>query len=458
MSFISLTYLLFLTLVFVAYWQLGKDWRAQNVLILVASYMFYGCWSVECLGLIFVTTLCSYLCALTPRRWANVANIVVNLGILGIFKYFGFFATSLCDAAAAIGITLSRPTVELLLPVGISFYTFQALSYTIDVHRGRMAPCRDFVAYAAYISFFPQLVAGPIERAERLLPTFRSERHFGYDDGAEGMRLILLGVFKKMMIADNCAAPVDAIFGHWQTQSSGVLMIGAVLFACQIYGDFSGYSDIARGSARLLGFDLTKNFLQPYFSRSMRDFWQRWHVSLQSWFRDYVYIPLGGSRCSTSRWALNILAVFGLSGLWHGAAWTFVAWGVYHAVLYVISARTKMPWGSVMGTLTTFAGVVVGWIIFRSATLADAWGYVMRMVSLEGIGTLPIPPSATLAATALASMALLMVCEYVARREDYTTAVFTMLPRSVRPIVYIVLALVIFTLGADSTAFIYFQF
>lgn len=458
MSFISITYLFFMMFVFAAYWLLRRNWRAQNMLILVCSMFFYGCWSVECLVLILATIVCSYVCALQQSRWANVVNVIVNVGILWVFKYYNFFAENLACAAEAVGLSLSRPTVELLLPVGISFYTFQALSYTIDVHRGRLAPCRDFVAYAAYICFFPQLVAGPIERAERLLPAFRRERRFCYSEGAEGLRLILLGLFKKMVIADNCASSVDAIFGHWQTQSSPVLLIGALLFTFQIYGDFSGYSDIARGSAKLLGFDLTKNFLHPYLSQSMREFWQRWHVSLQSWFRDYVYIPLGGSRCTVSRWAINIMVVFFLSGLWHGAAWTFVAWGVYHAVLYVMSARVRTSWGKSLDTLVTFAAVVIGWIVFRSETLADACGYILRMMSFEGLNALPIPPSATLATIALGGVMVLLLCEYAMRAEEYTTAIFQRMPKWLRLAVYILLVLVIIILGADSTAFIYFQF
>lgn len=458
MNFISLQYLFFLVSVFAVYWILGKKWKLQNLLLLICSYIFYGCWDIKCLLLIFATTLCSYTCAIICRKYTLWINVIVNIGILGMFKYYDFFATSFMTLMNTSDETHFIPILHLILPVGISFYTFQALGYTFDVYNKRLEPCRDFITYAAYISFFPQLVAGPIESAPRLLPQFNQKRTFTYAEGAEGLRQILLGLFKKMVIADNCAESVDAIFGNYQAQSSCVLLIGALLFTFQIYGDFSGYSDIARGSARLFGIDLTQNFLSPYFSSSIREFWQRWHISLQSWFRCYIYIPLGGSRCSQRRYFFNVLIVFGLSGLWHGAAWTFVVWGLYHAALYILSTQIKISANNIASRLLTFLGVMIGWIVFRSDTISDACGYIQRMLSCQSLTTIPIPPFATFAAIAMISTILLLLCEYLTLNKAYTTCIFNSIPHVLRPWIYILITLSIITLGGTPSEFVYFQF
>ena len=346
MMFNSIEFLIFLPVTFVVYWLLGRRVRWQNLFVVAASYLFYGWWDWRFLLLIAFTTLCSYASGiaishpttqqrkrgLTPKffLWAN---IILNLLILCIFKYYDFFAQSFVDAF--LGGKADHLLLHLVLPVGISFYTFQALSYSIDVYRGTMKPTRDLVAFFAYVSFFPQLVAGPIERATSLLPQFEQSRQFDYRQCVDGLRQMLWGFFKKMVVADSCALYVDQIFAHPDWFNSTSLLLAAALFTIQIYGDFSGYSDIAIGCAKLFGISLRRNFNVPYFSRDIAEFWRRWHISLTTWFRDYIYIPLGGSRVSKGRIVLNTFVIFLVSGLWHGANWTFVAWGAYHALLFL---------------------------------------------------------------------------------------------------------------------------
>ena len=326
MQFNSLEFIVFLPIVFAIYWSLNNR-RYQNVLVLAASYLFYGWWEWRFLLLIAITTACSFSSGLliqrfcSVRKWICGVNVVLNLAILAVFKYFDFFADNLHALATVLGWHIDAPTLNIVLPVGISFYTFQALSYTIDVYRGRISPTREVVDFFAYISFFPQLVAGPIERATELLPQFQRPRHFDQDRAIDGVWQMLWGAFKKMVIADNCAPLVDAIWAHPHEMGSGWLAMGVLLFAFQIYGDFSGYSDMAIGCARLFGIDLMCNFNYPYFARTIPDFWRRWHISLTTWFRDYVYIPLGGNRCAKPMVVRNVLLVWLLSGLWHGANW-----------------------------------------------------------------------------------------------------------------------------------------
>lgn len=347
MSFNSFEYLLFLPIVFLLYWFVfARNLKLQNLLVIVASYVFYGWWSWGFLILIAFTSLCSFLSGIATHKskasgnskcakWITITNVAINLGILGVYKYYDFFANSLCGAFSTIGVNLNISSLNLILPVGISFYTFQALSYSIDVYRGNIEATRDPLSFFAFISFFPQLVAGPIERATNLLPQFQRPRSFAYDKAVDGMRQMLWGFFKKMVVADNCAQAANAIFDTYQTQSSFMLFMGAFFFIFQIYGDFSGYSDIAIGTARLFGIDLKKNFHYPYFSRNIAEFWKRWHISLNTWFVDYVYIPLGGSREGLAKTIRNTFVIFLLSGLWHGANWTFVVWGGYHSLLFV---------------------------------------------------------------------------------------------------------------------------
>ena len=343
MVFNSIQFAIFLPIVFAIYWLLRKNLKLQNLFVVLASYVFYGWWDWRFLFLIAFTSFCSWGSGLlihqtsnikhqtSPKFWL-IANVVLNLGILGVFKYYDFFVTSF---AGMSGVDASRHLLNVILPVGISFYTFQALSYSIDVYRNKIEPTRDPIVFFAYVAFFPQLVAGPIERATNLLPQFQKARTFDYTEAVEGCRRILWGLFKKMVIADNCAVYVDSVWKDYANQSGSTLVLAAVVFAFQIYGDFSGYSDIAIGTAKLFGINLRDNFLTPYFSRNVAEFWKRWHISLNTWFVDYVYIPLGGSREGRWNTIRNTFVIFLLSGLWHGANWTYVGWGAYHALLFV---------------------------------------------------------------------------------------------------------------------------
>jgi D-alanyl-lipoteichoic acid acyltransferase DltB (MBOAT superfamily) len=412
MLFNSADYALFLPLVLLVYILLRRaGLRAQNAWLLVASYVFYGWWDWRFLGLLFGTTLNDYLVGLgleraerqARRRALILLSIGVNLGVLGFFKYYNFFVASFIDAFARIGVTLSAPTLKVILPVGISFYTFQALTYTIAVYRREMRAVRDPVGFFAYVAFFPQLVAGPIERARHLLPQFFVPRVLQPEAFASGLRQILWGFFCKLVVADNCATVVNTIFNHPGPRPGSVALIGSVLFAFQIYADFSGYSHIALGTARLFGFELMQNFATPYFSQSAPEFWRRWHISLSSWFRDYVYIPLGGNRTSKPRQALNLLVTFTLSGLWHGANWTFIVWGILNG-LYVVprvfigeplarpasSRNTLIRVPTVAARiLFTFALTVLAWVFFRAPTISAAWT-VLGEIGSRSLLTSPI--------------------------------------------------------------------
>lgn len=403
MLFHTYIFFAFFALVFAMYWGLGNRWRVQNVLLLVASYVFYGWWDWRFLGLLAASSTVDFLMGRQisrerheerRRRWLGV-SLAFNFGILGGFKYFNFFAGSLHEAFRTLGITLDLPTLHVVLPVGISFYTFQSVSYTIDVFRRRLPAARDYVGFVTYVAFFPQLVAGPIERAAHMLPQFHQARVFRYPVAVHGCRLFLFGLCKKLLVADPCGRVADGLFNGYAGEQGWALAAGAVFFGFQIYGDFSGYSDMARGLAKLLGFELMVNFRTPYFSRSPREFWQRWHISLSTWFRDYLYFPLGGSRRGTARTCWNLLLVFLVSGLWHGASWNFVIWGGLHglalALTHLVDGRRRdsapspeaaRSWlGSAVGAAGTFCLVSVLWIFFRSPTLADALGYIGRMVA-----------------------------------------------------------------------------
>jgi D-alanyl-lipoteichoic acid acyltransferase DltB (MBOAT superfamily) len=343
MLFNSIDFVLFLPTVFIVYWFLdGKNLKAQNGFIVIASYLFYGWWDWRFLFLMFLSTLIDYFTGLglsgesTKRRKMLVCtSIAVNLLVLGIFKYCNFFIDNFVQAFSFFGIPFDVQHLNIILPVGISFYTFQTMSYSIDIYRKKLEPTRDFIAFAAFVSFFPQLVAGPIERAENLLPQFFVRRCFDYRRSVDGCRQILWGFFKKIVVADNCAAYANLIFNNYENYRGITLVLGAVFFAFQIYGDFSGYSDIAVGTAKLFGFNLMRNFAFPYFSRNIAEFWRRWHISLSTWFRDYVYIPLGGSRRGILISIRNTFILFLLSGFWHGAKWTFITWGFLNALYFL---------------------------------------------------------------------------------------------------------------------------
>ncbi len=419
MLFNSIEFLLFLPVVFLLYWFVfgrfidKSKWQLclQNAFVVVASYVFYGWWDWRFLVLIAITSFCSWISGIMikrvedgktidnkvsrKRKLITAVNIVINLAILATFKYYDFFVTEFAKLfhLSAYGILLN-----VILPVGISFYTFQALSYSIDVYRRKIEPTRDVIAFFAYISFFPQLVAGPIERATNLLPQFLKRREFDYNTAIDGCRQILWGLFKKIVVADNCALVVNQVFDNYANMPASMLLIGALFFTFQIYGDFSGYSDIAIGTAKLFGIKLMRNFNVPYFSRDIAEFWRRWHISLNTWFRDYVYIPLGGSRTATAKVIRNIFVIFLLSGFWHGANWTFIVWGAYHALLFLplillgknrkytnVVAESKLlpSVKEICMIIVTFLLVMLGWIIFRAETITDAWQYIVSLFSTE---------------------------------------------------------------------------
>lgn len=480
MLFNSFEFLIFLPAVFLLYWFVFKPLKWQNLFVVAASYLFYGWWDWRFLILIAITTFCSYASGLliqkyagrrTRRRIVCATNILLNLIILGIFKYLNFFGENFALLLDALGFKCDWVTLDILLPVGISFYTFQALSYTIDVYRGNIQPTRDVVAFFAFISFFPQLVAGPIERATNLLPQFLAPRRFDYAKAVDGMRQILWGLFKKMVVADNCAVAVNMIFGQYQSFDGLTLFIGALLFTFQIYGDFSGYSDIAIGTARLFGINLMRNFNYPYFSRDIAEFWRRWHISLTTWFRDYLYFPLGGSRRGKWKSIRNTFIIFLVSGMWHGANWTFICWGAYNAALFLpllISGHNRRYTGVVaQGRLlpslkellqmaVTFLLVVIGWIIFRAENINDAFNYITLMVT----DFTPCVPQH--GKSALFYAALLLVVEWLHRDKQFGLQISDggglLARRTVRWAIYVVLALFTLLWAGTQEEFIYFQF
>ena len=478
MLFNSFEFGLFLPAVFLLYWYGTRGNRqVQNYLLIAASYFFYGWWDWRFLTLIVFSSAVDCLVgrglavARAPgqRRGLLLVSLVVNVGLLGFFKYYGFFVDSMATLLASVGLNPNPSSLSVILPVGISFYTFQTLSYSIDVYRRRIEPTRDPVAFFAYVSFFPQLVAGPIERAGTLLPQFLNSRAFSYPVAVDGCRQILWGLVKKVVIADSLAPQVDVIFSNYSELSTVTLALGAVCFAFQIYGDFSGYSDIAIGTARLFGFELMQNFAYPYFSRDIAEFWRRWHISLSTWFRDYVYIPMGGSRVDLGDQLRNVFVVFVVSGLWHGANWTFVIWGALNACYFLplmvrrknrrhldtVADGSRLPSIVELGQITlTFTLVCVGWVFFRAPTLTDAWGYLVAGVANTtaplGVGLGTILP--------VGGAFLLLIAEWIHRDELHPLA---KPPSSslARRGLYLGLALAVLVLGVDNQdAFIYFQF
>lgn len=409
MLFNSFEFIIFLPIVFLLYWYASRNLKYQNFLILLASYVFYGWWDWRFLLLIAITSLCSFSCGILLENYnghrkkqiiVSAVNIIINLTILGIFKYYNFFVENLdIFMFHILNRHLDWLTLDVILPVGISFYTFQALSYTIDIYNKKINATRDIIGFFAYISFFPQLVAGPIERATNLLPQILNERHFNYAVAVDGCRQMLWGFFKKLVVADNCAMIVNLYWNDYQNYPGIALLALGILFTFQIYCDFSGYSDIAIGCSRLFGINLMRNFNFPYFSLSIPEFWRRWHISLMTWFRDYVYFPLGGNRCAKWKVIRNTIIVFGISGLWHGANWTFVCWGLYHAsliaiyILIGINTKIQIEQKKLLPSLketglilTTFFLVVIGWIIFRAESMSQAVEFLTCMVTNPFIG------------------------------------------------------------------------
>lgn len=480
MLFNSLEFLIFLPIVFLLYWFVFRGRRWQNLLVVVASYVFYGWWDWRFLLLIALTSLCSFGSGLLLEHYegqrrkqkaVSAANIVLNLGILGVFKYYNFFIENLDALFGTIGWHLDWATMNIILPVGISFYTFQALSYTIDVYQKKLPATHDIVEFFAYISFFPQLVAGPIERATNLLPQFQRQRHFDYAKAVDGMRQMLWGFLKKMVVADNCATVVNDYYGQYSELPGATLLLLGILFTIQVYCDFSGYSDIAIGCARLFGFNLMRNFNTPFFSRSVPEFWRRWHISLTSWFRDYVFFPLGGSRCSRWKTIRNVYIVWGISGLWHGANWTFVCWGLIHATLLVaytlLGINTKynheVAYGrylpSIKETLQmalTFLLFAVSMIIFRAENMTQAVGYLTAMVTNQFFDATMLQGKQP-----LCFALLLLSVEWLQRDKQHALQFTDIKPfkyRFVRWSVYYVILLVIFKYAGSSQTFVYFQF
>ncbi len=400
MLFHTLDFLYFFIAFFLVYWFVFQgSLKAQNVLIFIASYIFYGWWDWRFLSLIAFSTVVDYAVGRklsqtksdTHRKILLWVSIAVNIGLLGFFKYFNFFAENLYVLLSSIGFQPNRTSLDIILPVGISFYTFQTLSYTIDVYRQKIKPTKDFIAFGAFVSFFPQLVAGPIERASHLLPQFFTARKFNYRSAVDGSKQILWGLFKKVVIADKCGELADLIFNNSADLNGSSLILGTIFFSFQIYGDFSGYSDIAIGIARLLGFDLKQNFAFPYFSRDIAEFWRRWHISLSTWFRDYLYIPLGGSRGGLNMKIRNIFIIFLVSGFWHGANWTFIFWGGINAVYFlplmllnrnrnnlgVVESQGIFPAGKdILNIIGTFLLSAFAWIFFRAESMTHAFQYV----------------------------------------------------------------------------------
>ena len=464
------------------YWfGVGKHLKLQNLLIVLASYLFYGWWDWRFLSLIFFSTVVDYTVGLRLRKEDNKTkrkvllwiSILVNLGFLGFFKYYNFFLDNFITAFSFFGAEINANSLNIILPVGISFYTFQTLSYTIDVYRNKLEPTRDFIAFSAFVSFFPQLVAGPIERATNLLPQFYTKRLFDYSKAVDGMRQILWGLFKKVVIADNCAEYANQIFNNSSEMNGSTLALGAVLFAFQIYGDFSGYSDIAIGTARLFGFNLKKNFAFPYFSRDIAEFWRRWHISLSTWFRDYVYIPLGGSRVSNLMKIRNTFVIFIVSGFWHGANWKFVVWGALNAVYFLplllrqsnrrhmndVAEQRLLP--SVKESLLmikTFGLTVIAWIFFRADNIQHALDIISTIFS-KALFEMPDIPDLFGFLILAALLAYFITQEWIGRGWNYGIEKFGFgWPRGLRWSMYLVIFCLVFLLGGDEQDFIYFQF
>lgn len=478
MLFNSIDFAIFLPLIFLLYWFItNRNLKLQNVLIVVASYVFYGWWDWRFLSLIIFSTLVDYTVGVylgketsySKRKVLLWTSIIVNLGFLGFFKYYNFFLDNFITAFSFFGHPIGARSLNIILPVGISFYTFQTLSYSIDVYRKKLEPTKDFIAFSAFVSFFPQLVAGPIERATNLLPQFYKKRTFNYNKAVDGLRQILWGLFKKMVIADNCAVIVNTIFDNHQDYSGSTLVLGAVFFAFQIYGDFSGYSDIAIGTARLFGFNLMQNFAFPYFSRDIAEFWRRWHISLSTWFRDYLYIPLGGSRGTKNKVIRNVFVIFIVSGFWHGANWTFIVWGALNAIYFlplllfnknrnhieVVASHKKWPsLKALLNILLTFGLTTLAWIFFRAANISHALQYIKGICNSSLFSIPEVRPT---------DLMVLLICfisiEWLGRRNQYAIETIGLKwKRPIRLVFYYSLIILIFWFNRNDQTFIYFQF
>ena len=482
MFFNSIDFAIFLPIVFLLYWVVFKNQiKHQNILIALASYVFYGWWDWRFLILILFSTIIDFSVGLKlkpivnqkKRKYWLALSLIVNLGLLGIFKYYNFFVDNFVEAFSFFGYSIQTNSLKIILPVGISFYTFQTLSYSIDVYRRKLEPTKDFISFTAFVSFFPQLVAGPIERATNLLPQFYVKRKFSYDLAINGLRQILWGLFKKIVIADNCATLANEIFNNSVDYSGSTLFLGAIFFAFQIYGDFSGYSDIAIGVSRLFGFNLMQNFAFPYFSRDMAEFWRRWHISLSTWFRDYLYIPLGGSRVSTRKRVINTFIIFLVSGFWHGANWTFIVWGALNALYFlplllsnknrknlgVVANNSNWPsFKELIAMIITFSLTLLAWVFFRAESLTHAFDYLSTILS-SSLFTVPYFEGMLKSIYIIVLIALFIIIEWKGRKDQYAIEKFvSSWPKVKRHCFYYVLILILFLFGGQQQEFIYFQF
>ncbi|WP_057938550.1 MBOAT family O-acyltransferase [Algoriphagus resistens] len=484
MLFNSLDFAVFLPTVFILYWFVFKNsLRSQNFLIVAASYLFYGWWDWRFLALIAFSTLVDYIVGIQLDKVENpfrrkgllVLSLLVNIGLLAFFKYYNFFLDNFITAFTFMGMPIKAHTLNIILPVGISFYTFQTMSYSIDIYRKKLQATKDLVAFTAFVSFFPQLVAGPIERASNLLPQFFERRKFDYLQATDGLRQILWGLVKKVVIADNCAEFANTIFNNSSDYGGSTLLLGALFFTFQIYGDFSGYSDIAIGTSRLFGFNLMQNFAYPYFSRDMAEFWRRWHISLSTWFRDYVYIPLGGSQGSKGQQIRNIFIIFLISGFWHGANWTFIVWGALNAIYFIpllVFGKNRKNLGTValdkrfpsvremFAMLATFSLTVFAWIFFRAENMNHALSYISGIFSskLFEFPAFSLFPGAI---TLLVLIGGFLCVEWKGRFSQYAIAGLRRIPSKARRwAIYLLIIFIIDVFGntSEQIEFIYFQF
>jgi D-alanyl-lipoteichoic acid acyltransferase DltB (MBOAT superfamily) len=482
MFFNSINFAIFLPIVFILYWFATKgNLRLQNILLLVSSYFFYACWDWRFMFLLIFSTLLDHYTGIKIHEATNQRkklfwfwlSIGINLGFLGVFKYYNFFAESFADGLSLLGFEANLGSLQIILPVGISFYTFHGLSYVIDIYKNRIKPERNFIDYSVFVSFFPLLVAGPIERATHLLPQILKKREFDYSKAVDGLRQILWGLFKKIVIADNCAEFANTIFNNSADYSGSTLVLGALFFTFQIYCDFSGYSDIALGTARLFGIELLRNFAFPYFSRDIAEFWRRWHISLSSWFKDYLYIPLGGSKGGMWMKIRNTFIIFLVSGLWHGANWTFIFWGFLNA-LYIlpsiifntnrnnldIVARGKyLPTiREFFAILLTFSLTVFAWIFFRAANITNAFSYISEIFS-SSLLTIPNFPGIGKAVPIVFLTSIFLIVEWIGREQQYAIAHLGIKwYKPIRWAMYYLIILAIFYFTGKEQQFIYFQF
>jgi len=477
MYFNSLEFFIFLPIVFVLYWFVtNKKLNYQNALIVLASYVFYGWWDWRFLSLIVFSSLVDFSIGLLLKKEENLfkkkfylwASILVNVGFLAFFKYCNFFIESFVDSFSFFGKDLQVNTLNIVLPVGISFYTFQTLSYTIDVYNKKLQPTNNIISFLAFVSFFPQLVAGPIERATNLLPQFYKKRTFSYANAVNGLRQAIWGLFKKIVIADNCAKYANIIFNNSDDYSGSTLLLGAFLFSFQIYGDFSGYSDIAIGISRLFGFDLKRNFAFPYFSRDIAEFWRRWHISLSTWFRDYIYIPLGGSRGGTWMKIKNTFIIFLVSGFWHGANWTFVIWGFLNALYFLpimLTNKNRINTNIVaegkhlpnikefLQMFFTFFITIIAWVFFRANSVGHAFSFLNGILSKTLFSIPEVFPL-----TILILVVVFVFVEWFGRYGEYAIDKIDHIYKPLRWGMYFLLIVLMFRFAGEEQAFIYFQF